>query len=517
MALNRKPTRLTIDLSTVVQNAASSVREARSEFEAKQELEFQKAIADGMSYEDQIKFRQKQVQELKESPFYSVGQEKNLETSVTETKKLARFKRYRDKYDNTIGDIASGIRNNEEQLMFLNDMLSQETDPALRSEIIGNIAATRKNLKTDRDALIENRVNFAKTDGTRKVLEDAISKVVSAKYEANVNGNTAESELRDSQLLALKGQLETVKVNDAISSWRVTDSTRGTGASERLDFINAMAQTADLNVPVRIGNKQYNNAQEFWMEKRTGYISGADDTFGDFFSGLRDEVNRKLNSDSLTFGAPVQSTLDFVQAKLNQAAKTPGVEAFVDRLDAVRAEVLTPAVSALVAKISDTASTNFDYIAGQREIENISKRYGVDVTSALTTLSNRSINDLRAAVGQGQLSEAEALSMTPQIEPVIPKVEATAAKKEEPAPAPFPINITPQPTPKSTFPETEQPKEPIPPMVVEPNQPNKPPLTGANPPTLVTIRRKNATTGQEETNQVYESDVEHWKTQGWSN
>lgn len=516
MAQNRKPTRLTIDLSTVVNNAAASIKKARSEYDSKLELEFQRAIADGMSYDDQVKFRQNQITELNASSFASPSMELPLQKSITDTKKLARFQKYRDKYEGTIGDISAGIGHNEAQLNFLNDSLSSTTDPQLRSEIIDNIQTTRKNIETDRQTLLNNRVTYATQDGTRKVLEDAISTTASAKMQANLNGNTDEVETRSAQLLALKGQLETVKANDAISNWRVTSTSRGTSPQEKLDFINGMMQTVDPTVPVRIGGKSYNNAQEFWVEKRTGFLEGTDQTFGNYFDELKGKLNDRVKSDTLKFGAPVQDSLDFVQNSLNDAAKKPGVANFADRLDPLRADILIPAVKAVTDKMSDDASTNFDYISGQRQIENLGKRYGVDVTPSLTTLSNRALNDLRAAVNQGQLTEAQALAMNPQVEPVLTKIDPSVTPKIEPQPKKNPNVLKQLPTKESVFPSVVQPMRTVPNFPVDPNQTNKPPLTGMNPPKLVEIKRTNNETGRVETSQVYEGDVAHWKTQGWN-
>jgi hypothetical protein len=131
-------------------------------------------------------------------------------------------------------------------------------------------------------------------------------------------------------------------------------------------------------------------------------------------------------------------------------------------------------------------------------------------------LAARAANDLTMAMNSGSVTREDALRMAPQVDPALPKIDPEKQKNGEPRKSPFGINIEPTPTAKSVFPETEQPQERPGPMVVEPNQPNNPPLTGANPPTLVTIKRKNAITGADETNQVYESDVEHWKTQGWN-
>lgn len=509
MAINRRPTRLTIDLGTVVSNSKNAIAKARAEHESKLELEFQRAIADGMSYDDQVKFRQRQLAELSASPLKSTALELYLQKSITDTKKLARLYKFRDKYEASIAELSAGIGSAERSLSFLQEQLASTTDTTLRNEILNEITATKATIKKEKDTMLSNRFVAAQNDGTRKQLESMISDIAGARYEASINGNQLETELRDQQLRTLKGQLESVKIGDAMNNFSITSKTRGTGARDKVSFINAMMQTAPLDSPVRIGDRTYNSAQEFWALQRTGYLSGQSDAFGSFFDDVKNEVNEIVAADEGISGFPRVETLERINSTLNDFAKQPGVDAFSDRFNALRAEVFTPAFSRTATRIAEVEAENFDYKKAEQRISQLGQRFGIDVTSHLTSLARQATNDLMYAANTGQISPSEALNLAPNV----PYKEVEVPQGVSPVVAPKPvedINIQKQrPSKESVFPDVSQPKRPVPPMFVEPGQSTVPPMTGVNPPKLVEITR-----GQDK-GRVYDTDVEHWKAQGW--
>ena len=133
MAIEIK-TKFTIDLSTVVNNSITTVRTIRRREQARKESEFQRAIANGLSFDEQITMRENQLAEEKKSSLSSDVYIASLEKSITETKKLNRFNKYRTRYAETLGELSSGKINEEQYLSILQSQLNGVVDPNLRSE-----------------------------------------------------------------------------------------------------------------------------------------------------------------------------------------------------------------------------------------------------------------------------------------------------------------------------------------------------------------------------------------------
>src|SRR3989304_3389968 len=63
MAITLQPLKLSINLTSVVDGAISSVKAVRKTEQARKEAEFQRAIANGLSYDEQVRLRKEQLEE----------------------------------------------------------------------------------------------------------------------------------------------------------------------------------------------------------------------------------------------------------------------------------------------------------------------------------------------------------------------------------------------------------------------------------------------------------------------
>src|SRR3989304_5709818 len=168
MAITLQPLKLSINLTSVVDGAISSVKAVRKTEQARKEAEFQRAIANGLSYDEQVRLRKEQLEE-------------------------------------------------EEYLSALTSQLNGIDYPELRVEIQGDITAAQAKVKTYKDTILANQVKKAKYDGTRATLTDAISRVNTARAEALINDNEDEVTTYDETLSALNSQLSGVKIQDSIT------------------------------------------------------------------------------------------------------------------------------------------------------------------------------------------------------------------------------------------------------------------------------------------------------------
>jgi len=206
-----------IDLTSVVNSSIAATKAIRRSSQASKEAEFQRAIANGLSYEEQLAMRKTQLDEEKKSSFADNEYILSLEKSISDTTKLNRFNKYRTNYSSALAELNSGKINEEVYLNTLKSNLNGITDPELRLEIQNDISAAEKSVKTYHDSILSNQVKKAKYDGTKTVLEDAISKVNVARTKALINGNEDEVTAYDETLSALTSQITAVKVSDTIT------------------------------------------------------------------------------------------------------------------------------------------------------------------------------------------------------------------------------------------------------------------------------------------------------------
>ena len=426
MAINIEPTKISSDLNIIVIGAISAVKKTRSTEQARKEAEFQRAIADGMSYEDQVSFREKQLQEEKESSFSDIEYVSRLEKSVADTKKLSRFTKYRQRYADTLTELSSGKINEQQYLDTLKSSLNGIIDPDLRLEIQNDIVEAEKLMKEYNDTILGNQVKKAKFDGTQKVLNDAMTSVRSARAQALISDNQDDVTAYDETLAALESQLFGVRAQDAISNFQVQSSTRGTSPIEKLTFINSQFTNADPNRAIRIGDVSYRSAQEFWNLERNAFLSGSSQTFGDFFNELQTYVDNQVNSATVRTGFPPQFVLDDVVNTFNSLKSRPEVAPFVNRFDIIQSTVMANAVDKFAKKVIDAADATQQYDFAINQLKNLGEKYGVSTEVYTSSLFDR----VRGLENAGLIPEGTAAGIAPKINLEVPEIK----KPEPPAP-----------------------------------------------------------------------------------
>lgn len=390
MAVTLGKSQIVINLQSIVQSASATIKQERQNSQFKKEAEFQRAVADGLSYAEQVKFRQQQLQDEKASPFSDPEYVSKLEESVSKTKKLERFDKYRTKYSQTVGDLSSGKINEKKYLATLEEAIKGVEDPELRLEIQNDITEARKKVKEYDDTILSNHIKKLQYDGTQKTINETISEVATARMLASVNGSESETSAYDETLAALRSQLATTKVQDAISDYQVTSETRGTGAMEKLNFIGQQIADADPSSPVRIGGRVYASAQQYWNIEREGYLSGMSKTFGNFFEEIDAEAKNKVGVSTSKVGFPTQSVLDSVDNTFKEIASRPEMQPYLQRLETVRASTMSEAVDKFAKKVIDAAETSLSFDLAAPQIKSAGTKYGVDTSYYLGDLLQKS-------------------------------------------------------------------------------------------------------------------------------
>lgn len=387
--------KFSVDLGSVVNNSIDAVVAVRKSERARKEAEFQRAIANGLSYEAQVSMREAQLEEEKKSSISDADYITTLEKSITDTKKLNRFNKYRTRYTETLGELSAGKINEQEYLSVLRNQLSGIDDPDLRLEIQTDITAAEAKLKTYNDTILSNQVKKAKYDGTKSALSDVISRVNVARAQALIDDNQDEVTAYDETLSALQSQLSSVRIQDSITDFQVRSSTRGTNPIEKLNYINSEIQRADPNTAIKIGDRTYTSAQQFWSLERDNFLAGSSQIFGNFFDELNTHSKNTIDSAAAKFGYPTQIILDEALQTFNELRAKPELVPFVNRLDITQAATMSEGADKYANYLITTSqgTTDFSFKLADAEIQKISSRYGVDLTARRVQLQNLSLSD----------------------------------------------------------------------------------------------------------------------------
>ena len=428
-------TKLTVDLGSVVENSIASVKSIRRSEQARKEAEFQRAIANGLSYEEQVKMREEQLKLEKGSSFGDPDYIFSLEKSVADTKKLNRFNKYRTRYAESLGELSSGKINEEQYLSVLRSQLSDVTDPELRLEIQGDVSAAEGKVKTYRDTILSNQVKKAKYDGTKDALNEVIGRINVSRAQALINDNTDDVTAYDETLSALNSQLSGVRIQDSITDFQVKSSTRGVNPVEKLNYINSEIQKADLNTVIKIGDRTYTSAQQFWSLERDNFLAGNSQVFGDFFKELDTNTKNSINANAVRFGYPTQTVLDEALATFNELRSKPEITPFINRLDIIRATVMSEAIDKLANTINAVGTNNLTFKEADIQLQNVAIKYGVDVSSYRLQLDEK----LRNLARGGVINQDEATKLAPDVTVPLPKIEKPLVPPVAPPTAPTPI------------------------------------------------------------------------------
>lgn len=412
--------KFSIDLTSVVNSSITATKAIRRADQAAKEAEFQRAIANGLPYEEQLNLRKKQLEEEKSSSFGDPDYINSLEKSIADTSKLNRFNKYRTNYASAVNELNAGKINEETYLNTLKNNLNGITDPELRLEIQNDIATAEKQVKTYHDTILENQVKKAKYDGTKNVLNDAIARVNTARTAALINGNEDEVTAYDATIAALNSQVNAVKVNDTLTNFLVTSATRGTDSKSKLNLINNELSNADATTPIKIGDKTYSSAQQFWTLERDGYLTGTSQTFGDFFKELNTETKNALDVDTVKHGYPTQPALDMALSTFTELRSKPEIQPYLSKLDINQAAVMSNAVDSLANKIVDVGTNNLTFQEADTQLKNISSKYGVDTSAYRMKIDE----GLRTLIRSGTITQDEATKMAPDVVVDLPKIDA---------------------------------------------------------------------------------------------
>jgi hypothetical protein len=462
MAVNLRTT-FSISLANVVDNAITTINAIRRVEQARKESEFQKAIAGGMSYADQITFRDKQLADEKASSISDPTYINTLTASIADTKKLARFEAIRIKYKDSLDSYVTGKESISQHLQVLQDLLAGESDPSKQSEIRDLISESRNTQATIEVNAIKNRALLAEKDKSVQLIDNSISEVQSRRALASVNQNDDEVAAWDDTLLALKSSKSKLLIENGLNEITYQTNRSSLSSVDKLNLLNNYVSSANASDAVTYDGITYPSLKAYWENKRGDYITN------NFFDELKKETDAQTaviasnNSYGQVPVARIQAINDFYSNLKNSDA----FAAYQDRLEQARITSVTAMANDLYTSLVDEANANGDFAKAEAAILAIENRFGIKIARPAfssevannNTIANSVLGGGATVVNPAAAPIPAAAQPLPSL-PVRPSVtipSSEASPASSSAPAPLGANIsttfiesTPTPVPAST-------------------------------------------------------------------
>lgn len=393
------------NVGVVVNNAVQAVREVRSQENSRKEAEFQKAAADGMSYEDQLSFRKDQLDKEKTGGFIDQDYILGLEKTIAETKQLVRFEKIRTKYKDSLDDYVTGKESIGSYLNLLEETYASEKDETMRTELRTLISQAQKE-KTDNELnAIKNRALVAQKDNSVKLVENSIKEIKSKRARASIAENDDEVAMWDETLIALEGSKAKLKIEDSMNEITFKINKYNPKANDKLGYLNDEIAKADSTSELVYNGVTYPSLKAYWENKRSEYIA----------SGYFDEVKADMDAETAriaatsAFGQIPVARIQAVNDYFNTIKSRPEFAPFAEQIEQKRVESLNLMTSDLTQSIFNEAATTGDEAKAQSAILGLESKFGISVSR----------EPFNSEINKGSTIATEALK-TPSVTPTTP-------------------------------------------------------------------------------------------------
>jgi len=367
--------KFSVDIGNVVSNSIAAVKSIRKGEQARKESEFQKAVANGMSYEDQLKFREKQLEDEKMSSFYDTEYIDSINLSIATTKKLARFETIQIKYKQSLDDYVSGKESISQHISILEDLLDNEQDPTKQEEIRGYLSTAITEKSNIELNAIKNRSILAQKDTSISLLDSSISEVKSKRTLAAINENDDEVATWDDTLLSLNSAKSKLLIQNGLNEITYQTNRSNLQSSDKLKLLNGYVSNADDSNPVIYDGVTYPSLKAYWENKRGEYISNS------YF----DDVKKELDTQTETIAATnsygqipvprIQAVNDFYNTLKNKTEFTP----YVAQIEQQRLESVTTMANNLYTSLVDEANSTGNFAKAETAILGVENKLGIKI------------------------------------------------------------------------------------------------------------------------------------------
>jgi hypothetical protein len=376
MAINLQNT-ISFDLGTAVTARLEAFKKSRSDLQVRDEISFLQQVADkGLSYAEQLAFRQAQLEREDKRTVPDQDYIKSLKKEIQDVTKLARYEKVRADYKSSLNDVTTGKKSYESHLQFLNSQLDNVSDPDLKTEIQGQIYDTQTKIQQADLDLIQNEITMALSDKSLDILNTAIDAVKKQKATALGAGDTRLAQAWDLKLQSMEQSKISIGVENKVNQL-VSLKSRQASATDYLTDLSDMISGASTSTPVTIDGVRYGSEQEFWTQQRDKYIST------NFFSDVTKEYSDYIEGIGSKLGQVSNTILNNIQTQFATLASRPELAPFATRLETAKTAALSNAVAYNANAILNQYAVDNDYAKATTALEQLQKTYGIDQTTNL--------------------------------------------------------------------------------------------------------------------------------------
>lgn len=377
MAINLKKD-FSFNIGTIVTLAIDNIRTIKRQEQARKEAEFQRAVANGMSYEAQLKYRQDQLKEERAQSFVDPEYIADLEASIANNTKLARFEKIRTRYQASLDAFVTGKKSINDHINIIQNELAAESDPTIREELNKALSEFKKEEYTMQTNAIANRAVVAEKDGSLALINKSIREVGDRRAKALVNDNEAEAAAWDETLIGLKQAKAKVQIENSIGDITLQKTLKGGDwkATDTLNAINNEIANSDADTPVVYKGVRYNSLKEYWENARNEYVAT------DYFDALEKEIDSETDKIAALspFGQIPLNRLDAVNDYYNKLKTKRGFETYAEIIEQERIAKLSSMANELTTSLENEAASLNTLQAEDnynKAVAAIESRYGI--------------------------------------------------------------------------------------------------------------------------------------------
>lgn len=276
----------TIDLGDLVKTRLDSFVKSRARIHAAEEAAFQRSVIDNdLSYQEQLDYRQAQLEDEKGETYPDIIFMDEIETSITSFKKMVRYKKFRDGYFTFLEEYVAGKKSLDDHLTYLENEMNNSLDKDVREEMQEKIVNIKK-LRREQDLkIINTQVQFAMKDKTA----DSINGAIALLKKQLIKPETQKDELLrtsyEQQLKSLEKGLTEIQIEDRVSGMVIGLVGKDMAHTSlwKIETFASFRDNANIDSPINVGGVRYNSEQEYWETTLNSYIQNdfVDDYIGE--------------------------------------------------------------------------------------------------------------------------------------------------------------------------------------------------------------------------------------------
>ena len=380
----------TLDLGAMVQARLESFVNMRESIQGKNEANFQrKVMEEGMSYQDQADYRQKQIAKEKGEKYPDTGFLEELKNSLSNLKQLSRYEKLRKDYSDGYTQYKEGKLSIDSLTDNLKGLIAKENDPTLKTELEKNLSNIKiEKVNSERQALV-NRITLAQKDKSIILIDKALAEITTKRSSAYLVNDMEMVSYYDVQAQSLESQKLDIQTQDKLHDFDLKITKSGGTAMQKLSLLESSINVADKITPITIDNIQYASEYEYWSGLKERYISGnGGGVFVDFLGEFSAEKKVAIDTLSATndYGYVPMSFLTSMDNEYKNLLSRPDFEIYASRVDSARIENLSLGVDRVAKAVLADAVIDMDFEKGETALKNIQEKFGLSTASYASDL-----------------------------------------------------------------------------------------------------------------------------------